>query len=132
MEALEKKKLEEKEKNPERRIGISSQDTTEQDKIKISKKSKLTIDDIHKYGDFPLEVIGRFTNIVTLDELSKDVLKEILLTSSVSPLLLEQQKLAKIEVILDYTDEFIEAVINDAIKKKTGARSLKSTIEGSY
>jgi len=76
-----------------------------------------------------MEVIGRFTNIVTLDELSKDVLKEILLTSSVSPLLLEQQKLAKIEVFLDYTDEFIDAVINDAIKKKTGARSLKATIE---
>jgi len=129
MEALEKKEIAEKEKNPERRIGILNQNTTEQEKIKTSQKSKLTIEDIHKYGDFPMEVIGRFTNIVTLDELSKDVLKEILLTSSVSPLLLEQQKLAKIEVFLDYTDEFIDAVINDAIKKKTGARSLKATIE---
>jgi len=78
-----------------------------------------------------MEIIGRFTNITLLEELSKDNLKEILLTSSISPLLLEKQKLAKIGVTLDHTDGFIDAVVDSAIEKKTGARSLKTTIENS-
>ncbi|MDD2203302.1 MAG: AAA family ATPase [Bacilli bacterium] len=87
-----------------------------------------SFEDYVNFG-MPGEFMGRFTRIVTLNELSLEDLKSILLTSKISPLLIKKEALKDyFGVNLKYTDDYIEAVAKKAITLKTGARSLKSTV----
>lgn len=88
-------------------------------------------DDYVKYG-IPEEFLGRFTTLVTLNPLTQDNLKEILLTSSLSPLITKRDTLGKLGIQVDYSDDFIEAVAKTAMSMKTGARALQSIIEYSF
>ena len=75
--------------------------------------------------------MGRFTTLITLNELSMDDFKSILLTSKISPLIIKQETLKDLGVNLNYTEAYIEAVAKRAIALKKGARSLKSTVDSS-
>lgn len=102
---------------------------------KVSKEDikyeELQVEDFVKYGNMPIELIGRFTTITQLTGHTKESLKQILVDSKLSALLLEKEKLNKIGVELLWEDEYIDAVVERAMKLKTGARSLKSTVEKS-
>lgn len=102
---------------------------------KVSKEDikyeELQVEDFVKYGNMPIELIGRFTTITQLSGHTKESLKQILVDSKFSALLLEKEKLNKIGVELLWEDEYIDAVVERAMKLKTGARSLKSTVEKS-
>ena len=95
------------------------------------KYEKLEIEDFVKHGNMPIEIMGRFSVIAQLDGHTKESLKRILIESNVSPLLGEQGKLSNLGIALDYEDEYLDAVVEEAFKLKTGARSLKSIVEKS-
>lgn len=92
---------------------------------------KLDIEDFVEYGNFPIELIGRISNVVQLSGHTMESLRAILIDSDISVLKLEAEKLKKINVEVKYSDDYLDAVAEKALKLKTGARSLKSTIENS-
>jgi ATP-dependent Clp protease ATP-binding subunit ClpX len=84
--------------------------------------------DLVKFGLIP-EFVGRFPVIVTFDELSEDMLVDILWKPKNS-LVKQYQKLFEMEnVKLRFQDEAMVAIVRAAIKRKTGARGLRSILE---
>jgi len=89
---------------------------------------KVEPDDLIKFGLIP-ELIGRLPVISALNELGLEQLK-IVFTAPKNSLLKQYQKLFELEGCeLAFTDKAIKAIAQLAIKRKTGARSLKSIIE---
>jgi ATP-dependent Clp protease ATP-binding subunit ClpX len=85
-------------------------------------------EDLIRYGLIP-EFIGRLPITATLDELSEDVLVEILKRPR-NALVKQYRKLFELEhVDLTFTDGAVRAIARDAMKKKTGARGLRSIME---
>jgi len=85
-------------------------------------------EDLIRYGLIP-EFLGRLPVIATLDELTEASLIEIL-TKPKNALLKQFQKLFEIEgVNLRFTDEALSAVAKEAMKRKSGARGLRSIME---
>ncbi len=85
-------------------------------------------EDVVKYGMIP-EFVGRFPVIVPFEELSEDMLVEILWRPKNS--LVEQyQKLFEFEdVKLRFNDDAMVAIVREAIERKTGARGLRAILE---
>jgi ATP-dependent Clp protease ATP-binding subunit ClpX len=87
-------------------------------------------EDLIKFGLIP-EFVGRLPVIATLEELDVAALKQIL-TVPKNALTRQFEKLFKMEgVELEFRDEALTAIANRAIKRKTGARGLRSIIEHS-
>ena len=86
-------------------------------------------EDLQRYGLIP-EFIGRLPVIATLEDLDEDALIEIL-TQPKNALLKQYQRLFDMEdIVLTFTDEALTAVARKAISRKTGARGLRSILEG--
>ena len=84
--------------------------------------------DLLKFGLIP-EFVGRLPVVVTLESLDKGALVNIL-TEPKNALVKQYRKLFEIDnVQLDFTNEALEAIANEAIKRKTGARGLRSIVE---
>ena len=100
------------------------------DKVEESKLLSLVqAEDLLKFGLIP-EFIGRLPVIVTLDELSEDALVKII-TEPKNAILKQYRKLFRIDgVELEIEEEAIRAVAKKAIERKTGARGLRSILEG--
>ena len=85
-------------------------------------------EDLLKYGLIP-EFIGRLPIIATLGELSEDNLVEILKRPR-NAIVKQYKKLFDLEnVKLTFTEGAIRGIARDAMKKKTGARGLRSIME---
>ena len=85
-------------------------------------------EDLLKFGFIP-EFIGRLPVIATLNELSEGALVDIL-TKPKNALVKQYQTLFEFEnVKLKFTDGAIRAVAKEAIKRKSGARGLRSILE---
>ncbi|MDY6044722.1 MAG: ATP-dependent Clp protease ATP-binding subunit ClpX [Peptoniphilus sp.] len=85
-------------------------------------------EDLLRYGLIP-EFIGRLPVTVTLEELDKDALVHIL-TEPKNALVKQYKALfAMDDVELVFEDDALEAIAEKAIKKKSGARGLRGTIE---
>ena len=85
-------------------------------------------EDLIKYGLIP-EFIGRMPIIATLDELDEKSLIKILREPKNS-LLKQYKRLFEFEnVELEFKDDAILEIARKAIKKKTGARGLRSILE---
>ena len=90
--------------------------------------AKLEPDDLLKYGLIP-EFIGRLPVIATLDELDEKALINIL-TEPKNALIKQYQSLFKMDgVELEFTKEAYKAIAQKAMKRKTGARGLRSITE---
>ena len=75
------------------------------------------------------EFIGRLPIIATLKDLDKEALIKILVEPKNS-LVKQYQKLFEIDgVELVFEQEALEAIVDKAIERKTGARGLRSIIE---
>jgi ATP-dependent Clp protease ATP-binding subunit ClpX len=84
--------------------------------------------DLLKYGMIP-EFVGRVPVIATLEELTEDALIEILKEPK-NALIKQYQKLFELEKVeLKFTDGALVAVAKEALKRKTGARGLRSILE---
>lgn len=85
-------------------------------------------EDLQNYGLIP-ELIGRLPVITGLHQLSDDAMTKILLEPKNS-LAKQYKKLFKMEgVELDFEDSALEAIVEKAQKRKTGARGLRSIME---
>lgn len=85
-------------------------------------------DDLTKFGMIP-EFIGRFTTTVSIDELNKDQLIQIL-TDVKNNYISQYKYLFKIDDIdLTFTKDALDQIAENTIKLKTGARGLHTEIE---
>ncbi|MGD9535744.1 MAG: ATP-dependent Clp protease ATP-binding subunit ClpX [Alphaproteobacteria bacterium] len=86
-------------------------------------------EDLLKFGLIP-EFVGRLPVIATLEDLDEEALIEIL-TKPKNALVKQYQKLFDMEdVRLTFADEALVKVAQKAIARKTGARGLRSILEG--
>jgi ATP-dependent Clp protease ATP-binding subunit ClpX len=101
-----------------------------------SKKERTTADlirmaepqDLIKFGMIP-EFVGRLSVISALDELDEEALRRILIEPKNS-VLKQYQKLFELEgVDLEMTDDALDAIVEEAQNRKTGARGLRSILE---
>ena len=115
-----------------RRIGVQGMGFGSQ--LKEKKRNlgetlaKVQAQDLLRYGLIP-EFVGRLPVVATLDELSREALVRIL-TEPKNALVKQYQKLLELEgVALRFTDSALEAVASEAIKRKSGARGLRTILE---
>lgn len=86
-------------------------------------------EDIIKFGLIP-EFVGRLPVITTLDELDEESFINIL-TEPKNALTKQYQKLFAMEdTELEFTKAFLKAVARKALLRKSGARGLRSILEG--
>lgn len=86
--------------------------------------------DLVKFGLIP-EFVGRLPVIATLEELDEEALVQILQEPK-NALVKQYQKLFEMEKVkLKFTDGALVAVASQALKRKTGARGLRSILENS-
>ena len=91
--------------------------------------AKVEPEDLVKYGLIP-EFIGRLPVLATLTELDEAALIQIL-TSPKNALTKQFQALFKLEgVELEFREEALKAIAAKAMERKTGARGLRSIVEG--
>jgi len=89
---------------------------------------KVQPDDLLKFGLIP-ELIGRLPVICALDDLDKEALMEILVKPR-NALVKQYQTYFDMEgVALEFLPEALEAVADEALKRKTGARGLRAVLE---
>ena len=84
--------------------------------------------DLLKFGLIP-EFVGRLPIVTTLKELDREALIKIMVEPKNS-LVKQYKKLFKYDnVELEFDDEALNAVVDKAIERKTGARGLRAIIE---
>ncbi|WP_284165440.1 ATP-dependent Clp protease ATP-binding subunit ClpX [Frigidibacter sp. SD6-1] len=89
---------------------------------------ELEPEDLLKFGLIP-EFVGRLPVLATLEDLDEDALVTIL-TEPKNALVKQYQRLFDIEgVKLTFTPDALTAIAKRAIKRKTGARGLRSIME---
>ena len=109
-------------------IGFGAKVKSIEDKKTGEWIKSLEPEDLLKYGLIP-EFIGRLPITATLDDLDEKSLIKILQEPKNS-LIKQYQELFKLEgVKLNFKDNAIKEVAIKAIKKKTGARGLRSILE---
>jgi ATP-dependent Clp protease ATP-binding subunit ClpX len=85
-------------------------------------------DDLVKFGMIP-EFIGRVPVMAVVNPLDEDALTAIL-TEPRNALVKQYQKLLKMDnVALEFRQEAIRAIAQEAYRRKTGARALRSIVE---
>lgn len=97
-------------------------------KDEVQKLDNLTPEDLTRFGMIP-EFIGRFTTTISLEELTLTQLVSVL--KDVKNSFIDQYKyLFSIDDIeLEFTDDALEAIAQNCIDLKTGARGLHTEIE---
>lgn len=115
----------------ERRLGKNVLGFGQEKRGKSDKSNLLSLvepDDLVHFGLIP-ELIGRLHAITTLNEITTEDMIRIL-TQPKNALLRQYEKLFAIDgARLKFEDEAIKEVANQAIKRKTGARGLRSIME---
>lgn len=100
---------------------VKSEDVLDDDEVLKS----IIPEDIFKFG-FIKEFIGRIPIIITLNKLTKEDLSNILLNTENS-IIKEYKYLFSLDgVDIDFSDDAIDYIIDEALKKGTGARGLRS------
>lgn len=106
--------------------GALTQAEKEANANKILKK--LQPDDLMKFGLIP-EFIGRVPTYAVLDQLNEKTLKMIL-TEPKNAILKQYKRLLEMDnVRLEFEPDAVDLIAKEAIKRKTGARALRSIVE---
>ncbi|MDR2000271.1 MAG: ATP-dependent Clp protease ATP-binding subunit ClpX [Zoogloeaceae bacterium] len=110
-------------------IGFSAEVKSKDDKKAIGDVLRMVEpEDLIKYGLIP-ELIGRLPAVATLEELDEKALVKILIEPK-NALIKQYQKLFAMEgVELEVRPAALQAVARKAVKRKTGARGLRSILE---
>ncbi len=107
-------------------FGADVKSTEEKDIVELY--SHMHPDDLIHFGLIP-EFIGRLPINVTLSELKIDDLKRIITEPRNSIIKQYQSSLSLDDVDLVFEEDAIEAIAEEAISRKTGARGLRSIVE---
>ena len=117
-----------KDRTGKKSIGFGTKIESSKEINKYEIFQELLPQDLLKFGLIP-EFIGRLPIIATLKDLDKKALVKILVEPKNS-LVKQYQKLFEIDgVELIFKEEALEAIVDKAIERKTGARGLRSIIE---
>ncbi|HMK48474.1 MAG TPA: ATP-dependent Clp protease ATP-binding subunit ClpX [Thermodesulfovibrionales bacterium] len=109
-------------------VGFMSETSTSKEKKIGEVLSLVEPEDLIKYGLIP-EFVGRMPVVAALDELDEKALIKIL-TEPRNALTKQYQKLLSFDdVRLKFTEGALSAIARKAIKRKTGARGLRSILE---
>ncbi|MGO1560961.1 ATP-dependent Clp protease ATP-binding subunit ClpX [Actinomycetales bacterium JB111] len=85
-------------------------------------------EDLHKFGLIP-ELVGRLPIVATVNALEKSDLITIL-TEPRNALIKQYQKMFELDdVVLELTDDAVEAIAELALERGTGARGLRAIME---
>lgn len=104
---------------------ISNPSETERDNL----IQKVQPEDLVRYGLIP-ELVGRLPIIAPLGALNSKAMKNIL-TEPKNAIIKQYQKLFMMEgVELNFDQPALEEIVKKAIERKTGARALRSIVEG--
>ena len=96
---------------------------------KWARSSARSPEDLLKYGLIP-EFVGRLPVLATLEDLDEPTFKRILVEPK-NALVKQYHRLFKMESIdLTFAEEALGAIARKAIERKTGARGLRSIMEG--
>ncbi|MBQ2903274.1 MAG: ATP-dependent Clp protease ATP-binding subunit ClpX [Clostridia bacterium] len=110
-------------------LGFGAQVKSKSEAAKENLVEKVIQQDLVKFGIIP-ELVGRLPVITTLRELDKDALVKILTTPK-NAIVKQYKELFRLDgVELEFDETALEAVADKALEKKTGARGLRSIIEG--
>lgn len=122
-------KVIEKRVSVNRGIGFSAEVIGQKQKASESELfAKIEPEDLIKFGLIP-EFIGRLPVIAALSELDKDALIKIL-TEPKNALTKQYKLLFDLEnVELEFTEEALKAIAEKSMRRKTGARGLRSIVE---
>ncbi len=117
-----------KDRTGKKSIGFGSKIESQKEISKYEIFQELLPQDLLKFGLIP-EFIGRLPIVATLRDLDKQALMKILVEPK-NALVKQYQKLFEIDgVELIFEQEALEAIVEKAIERKTGARGLRSIIE---
>src|SRR6266487_1157983 len=117
----------------QQRIGVKTLGFGADVKKKVEKRAGelltvVTPEDLLKFGFIP-EFVGRLPVLATLSELDEEAMVQILKEPK-NALVKQYQKLFEMEhVKLKFTDGSLVAIAREALKRKTGARGLRSILE---
>lgn len=117
-----------KDRTGQKAIGFGTKIESQKDINKYEIFQELLPQDLLKFGLIP-EFIGRLPIVATLKDLDKEALIKILKEPK-NALVKQYTKLFEIDgVELEFEDEALNAIVEKAIERKTGARGLRSIIE---
>ena len=110
-------------------IGFSAEIRSKERKASVGDVLKtIEPEDLIKFGLIP-EFVGRLPVVATLDELDEDALIKIL-SEPKNAITKQFRKLFEMEgVELEFREDALRAVARKALKRKTGARGLRTIIE---
>jgi ATP-dependent Clp protease ATP-binding subunit ClpX len=109
-------------------IGFGAEVTSHSDRSVGDVLRDVEPEDLIKFGLIP-ELVGRLPVVATLDELSEEALVEILVEPK-NALVKQFQRLLHMEgVDLEIRPDALGAIARKAIKRRTGARGLRSIVE---
>ena len=117
-----------KDRTGKKSIGFGTKIESQKEINKYEVFQEMLPQDLLKYGLIP-EFIGRLPIIATLKDLDREALIKIA-TEPKNALVKQYQKLLEMDnVELEFDKEALEAIVDKAIERKTGARGLRSIIE---
>ena len=109
-------------------IGFGAQIESNHDIDKYKIYEELLPQDLLKFGMIP-EFVGRLPIVTTLQELDKEALLKILVEPKNSLVKQYKKLLSYDNVELDFEKTALEAIVEKALERKTGARGLRSIVE---
>ena len=111
-----------------RTMGFEAQLYTRNDEPLGEILSRVQPEDLLKNGLIP-EFVGRLPIVATLEELTEEDFVRILTTPK-NALVRQYQKYFDFEKVgLKFTDDALQAIAKEALRRKTGARGLRSILE---
>ncbi len=117
-----------KDRTGKKSIGFGTKIESEKEVNKYEIFQEMLPQDLLKFGLIP-EFIGRLPIVATLKDLDKTALIKILVEPK-NALYKQYRKLFELDdVELEFEKEALEAIVDKAIERKTGARGLRSIIE---
>lgn len=110
-------------------LGFGNEVKSKKDADAVAMLKQVVPQDLVKYGLIP-ELVGRMPVITTLEALDVDALVRIL-SEPKNAILKQYVELFALDgVKLEFTDDALRAVAEQTLKRETGARGLRSVMEG--
>ena len=109
-------------------IGFGAEVKSKKELDKYEVFQYLLPQDLLRFGLIP-EFVGRLPIVATLKELDKEELKEVV-TKPKNAIIKQYKKLVELDnVELEFEEDALDAIVEKAIERNTGARGLRSIIE---
>ncbi len=110
-------------------LGFGAEIRTAQSKLRVGEiLARIMPEDLLKFGMIP-EFVGRVPIIVTLDALDEQALVRIL-TEPRNALTKQYAKFFELDnVTLEFTEDALRTIAQEALKRNTGARGLRAILE---